>query len=105
MEGYIDGREFALEGLVTEGRLRTLAIFDKPDPLTGPFFEETIYVTPSRETAAVQRALAETAAQAVRALGLSHGPVHIELRCAAGHRAGVDELDLTAGPGRQAASA
>ncbi len=80
VEGYIDGREFALEGLVTEGRLRTLAIFDKPDPLTGPFFEETIYVTPSRETAAVQRALAETAAQAVRALGLSHGPVHIELR-------------------------
>jgi biotin carboxylase len=80
VEGYIDGREYALEGLVTGGHLRVLAIFDKPDPLTGPFFEETIYVTPSREPDAIQSALAETAAQAVKALGLAHGPVHIELR-------------------------
>ena len=49
VEGYIPGREFALEGVVTAGRLRTLALFDKPDPLEGPYFEETIYVTPSRE--------------------------------------------------------
>lgn len=80
VEGYIDGSEFAVEGLVTAGEFRALAIFDKPDPLTGPFFEETLYVTPSREPAAVQNALRETAARAVKALGLYHGPVHIELR-------------------------
>lgn len=80
VEGYIEGREFALEGLVTEGNLHTLAIFDKPDPLEGPFFEETLYVTPSRQSADVQDALVTAAASAVRALGLRHGPVHAELR-------------------------
>jgi biotin carboxylase len=66
--------------MLTEGNLTTLAIFDKPDPLDGPFFEETIYVTPSRLPEAAQRAVAECAAQAARALGLSDGPVHVELR-------------------------
>ena len=80
VEAYIPGREFAIEGLVTNGELQPIAIFDKPDPLEGPFFEETIYVTPSRESAEVQQALLETAAKAVRAIGLSHGPVHAELR-------------------------
>ena len=80
VERYIPGREFAVEGLMTLGKLQTIAIFDKPDPLEGPFFEETIYVTPSRETAAVQAALIETTAQAAAALGLWHGPVHAELR-------------------------
>ncbi|HEY1242961.1 MAG TPA: ATP-grasp domain-containing protein [Bryobacteraceae bacterium] len=80
VEGYIPGPEFAVEGLVTRGEFQPLAIFDKPDPLEGPFFEETIYVTPSRQPAAVQRALLNTTAEAVRALGLRHGPVHAELR-------------------------
>jgi biotin carboxylase len=80
VESYIPGREFALEGLVTRGQLQSIAIFDKPDPLEGPFFEETIYVTPSREAADVQHALIDTAQQAVTALGLTHGPVHAELR-------------------------
>lgn len=80
VESYIPGREFAIECLVTHGNFRALAIFDKPDPLEGPFFEETIYVTPSRESPGVQQALVETTAEAVRALGLSHGPVHAELR-------------------------
>jgi len=80
VEGYIPGREFAVEGLVTEGRLQALAIFDKPDPLEGPFFEESIYVTPSREAGEVQQDLLDTTARAVRALGLRHGPVHAELR-------------------------
>jgi biotin carboxylase len=80
VEDYIPGREFAVEGLVTEGKLRPIAIFDKPDPLEGPYFEETIYVTPSREPVTVQRALIGTAAEAVHALGLRHGPVHAELR-------------------------
>jgi biotin carboxylase len=80
VESYIPGREFAVEGLVTAGQFQPIAIFDKPDPLEGPFFEETIYVTPSREPEDVQRALLETTARAVRALGLWHGPVHAELR-------------------------
>ena len=80
VEAYIPGREFAIEALVTRGCLQPLAIFDKPDPLEGPFFEETIYVTPSREPDAVQSELLATTAAAVRALGLSHGPVHVELR-------------------------
>jgi hypothetical protein len=66
--------------LITGGKLQPIAIFDKPDPMEGPFFEETIYVTPSRETATVQAALIETTAQAAAALGLRHGPVHAELR-------------------------
>jgi biotin carboxylase len=80
VETYIPGREFAVEGLITGGKLQPIAIFDKPDPMEGPFFEETIYVTPSRETAAVQALLIETTAQAALALGLRHGPVHAELR-------------------------
>ena len=80
VESYIPGREFAVEGLITGGKLQPIAIFDKPDPMEGPFFEETIYVTPSREPADVQAALIETTAQAAAALGLRHGPVHAELR-------------------------
>jgi ATP-grasp domain/L-amino acid ligase C-terminal domain 2 len=80
VEDFIPGREFALEGLVTAGKLQTLAIFDKPDPLDGPFFGETMYVTPSREPASVQRAIRETAQQAITALGLEFGPVHAEMR-------------------------
>lgn len=80
VEGYIPGKEVAVEGLLTEGKLRVLAIFDKPDPLEGPYFEETIYVTPSRLEKAQQRATEGCAADAVRALGLSQGPVHAEFR-------------------------
>jgi hypothetical protein len=80
VEGYIPGREVSVEGLLTEGALRVLAIFDKPDPLEGPYFEETIYVTPSRLGAAEQRAIERAAQEAVRALGLTHGPVHAEFR-------------------------
>lgn len=80
VEDYIPGREFALEGLVTAGKLQTLALFDKPDPLEGPYFEETIYVTPSREPPEVQQRIRETAQAAVTALGLTDGPVHAEMR-------------------------
>jgi biotin carboxylase len=80
VEDYMPGDELAVEGLVTDGRLAALAVFDKPDPLTGPFFEETLYVTPSRRPAGeVQALVAETQA-AVAALGLAHGPVHAEAR-------------------------
>jgi biotin carboxylase len=80
VEGYIPGREYAVEGIATHGEFRALAIFDKPDPLEGPYFEETIYTTPSRAPEAVRRELVETAAEAARLLGLRHGPVHAELR-------------------------
>jgi biotin carboxylase len=80
VEGYIPGREVAVEGVLTDGMLRVLAIFDKPDPLEGPYFEETIYVTPSRFPESRQREIESTSAEAARALGLSHGPIHAEFR-------------------------
>ena len=80
VEDFIPGAEFALEGLLRGGVLETLAIFDKPDPLDGPFFEETIYVTPSRQPDAVQAEMADTVQRATRALGLTEGPVHAEVR-------------------------
>jgi hypothetical protein len=80
VEGYIPGREVAVEGLLTDGQLRVLAIFDKPDALEGPYFEETIYVTPSRFADAQQHEIERCAADAVRALGLSYGPLHAEFR-------------------------
>jgi hypothetical protein len=80
VERFIPGCEVALEGLLAEGDLRVLAIFDKPDPLDGPFFEETLYVTPSRLACDVQKAIAHATAEACKALGLSSGPVHAELR-------------------------
>jgi biotin carboxylase len=80
VETFVPGVEVALEGLLVDGALRVLALFDKPDPLDGPYFEETIYVTPSRLPGGTQRAIAEVTAQAARALGLEDGPLHAELR-------------------------
>jgi biotin carboxylase len=80
VEDYIDGPEFALEGVLTDGALRVFAIFDKPDPLEGPFFEETIYVTPSRLPATAQARITDHVRRASHALGLSHGPIHAECR-------------------------
>jgi biotin carboxylase len=80
VETYIGGQEVAVEGLIDRGRLRVLAIFDKPDPLEGPYFEETIYVTPSRLPAEAQTLIEECSARATRALGLTTGPVHAEFR-------------------------
>lgn len=80
VEGYIPGREVAVEGLVSDGTLRVLAIFDKPDPLEGPYFEETIYVTPSRLPDAEQHSIEQCARDAARALGISQGPIHAEFR-------------------------
>ena len=80
IEGYIPGTEVALEGLLREGELHTLAVFDKPDPLHGPFFEETIYVTPSRLPDAQIAEVVATARKSAEALGLHYGPLHAELR-------------------------
>ncbi len=80
VEEFVPGDEVAVEGLLIRGRLKVLALFDKPDRLDGPFFEETIYVTPSRHPAPVQEAILKTTADGARALGLVEGPVHAELR-------------------------
>ncbi|MEM7348858.1 MAG: ATP-grasp domain-containing protein, partial [Chloroflexota bacterium] len=80
VEDYIPGVEVALEGMLDNGKLHVLALFDKPDPLEGPFFEETIYVTPSRLSDAVQADIARCTVRAAASLGLYHGPIHAELR-------------------------
>lgn len=80
VESFIPGREVALEGLLVGGELEVLALFDKPDPLDGPFFEETIYVTPSRLPEVAQAVIAARAREGAAALGLREGPVHAELR-------------------------
>ncbi len=80
VEDFVPGAEVALEGILRDGELTTLALFDKPDPLDGPFFEETIYVTPSRHAPSLQRAIETEAAQAAVAIGLTNGPIHAELR-------------------------
>lgn len=92
IERFVPGPELAYEGLLTAGALRTLAIFDKPDPLDGPFFVETIYVMPSRQPGPVQAAIAQAVAAAARAMGLREGPVHAELRLPPGGAPVVIEL-------------
>ena len=95
VEGFIPGREFAVEGLCHHGELQVLAVFDKPDPLDGPFFEETIYLTPSSVPRAAEAAIAEGVARAAAAIGLRHGPVHAECRV---NDAGVFVLEVAARP-------
>ncbi len=93
VEGYIPGREVAVEGLLENGRLNILALFDKPDSLEGPFFEETLYVAPSRLPEKVQAEVRAAAETACAALGLGHGPMHAEFRINDG---GVWPVDVAA---------
>jgi biotin carboxylase len=95
VEAFVPGREFAIEGLLDRGTFTALAIFDKPDPLDGPFFEETIYVTPSHASRAVQNQIVDAVRQAASALGLWHGPVHAECRV---NTSGVYVLEVAARP-------
>jgi len=80
VEDYIPGREFAIEGIVRRGSFHCFAVFDKPDPLEGPYFEETIYVTPSRAPVVEQDQMCAAVARGAVALGLTDGPLHAELR-------------------------
>ena len=95
LEAFVPGREYAVEGVVEDGTLRVLAVFDKPNPLDGPFFEESIYVTPSARSVAEQRRMEQAVADAVGALGLRHGPVHAECRV---NEVGVFVLEVAARP-------
>ena len=92
VEGFVAGAEVAVEALLVGGVLEVLAVFDKPDPLDGPFFEETIYVTPSRQPAPILASLAATVTAAAAAVGLREGPVHAELRVGADGRPVVIEV-------------
>lgn len=94
VESFIPGSEFAIEGVLTAGELQVLAVCDKPDPLNGPFFEETIYVTPPRDRAMISR-IHEPLTKAIAALGLTHGPVHAEVRVNDG---GVYLLEVASRP-------
>ncbi len=93
VESFVSGVEVAVEGMLEEGELTVLAIFDKPDPLDGPYFEETLYVTPSRLSAEDRRAVTTAAGAAARALGLVTGPVHAEVRV---HHGRADVIEVAA---------
>ena len=95
VEGFIPGREYAVEGVLTHGALHVFTIFDKPDPLDGPFFEETIYVTPAPLDAGTSDAVGATVERGARALGLRHGPVHAEVRISEGR---IVLLEIAARP-------
>ena len=95
VEGFIEGWEFALEGVMHYGALNALALFDKPDPLDGPFFEETIYVTPSTAPDAMQWDILDAVSRAAAAIGLTHGPIHAECRV---NNQGVYILEVAARP-------
>lgn len=95
VESYIPGKEFALEGIVTNGDVKAVALFDKPDPLEGPYFEETIYVAPSLLPYSVQSSIVSTTQRAVTALSLTNGPIHAEMRV---NDTGVWMLEVAARP-------
>lgn len=94
-ESFIAGHEYALEGLMSDGRLQTLAIFDKPDPLDGPFFEETIYVTLADAECELAARISAGVAAAADAIGLRHGPIHAECRV---NDRGIFVLEVAARP-------
>lgn len=79
-ESYIPGFEVAVEAMLNNGGLQILTLFDKPEPMEGPFFEETYYITPSRLTHTQQSLIAQRIKDACKAYGLVNGPVHAELR-------------------------
>jgi hypothetical protein len=95
IEGFVPGFEVALEGVLIHGVLHVLAVFDKPDPLDGPYFEETLYVTPAARVEAVEVAIIAAVTQAAAAAGLWHGPIHAECRV---NDAGVVVLEVAARP-------
>jgi biotin carboxylase len=97
VERYVDGPEVSVEGIVWGGEVEVLAVLDKPVPMTGPSFEETIFVTPSRHPARVLAEVERVTASAVHALGLTEGPIHAELRIEAGRPLIIEVAGRTIG--------
>ena len=93
VESYLDGAEFAVEGFIIQGEFHLLTIFDKPEPLTGPFFEETYYLTPTQLDCRQQTELVNEVRQCCKAYGLEQGPVHAEARIT---KSGIVLLELAA---------
>lgn len=93
VESFVRGAEVAVEGILIDGRLTVLALLDKPNPLDGPFFEETMFVTPSRHAIDTQTEIAEVTEAAASALGLVTGPIHAEVRCGS---SGVTLIEIAA---------
>jgi len=93
VEAYLDGPEFAVEGFLIDGRFHLLTIFDKPEPMTGPYFEETYYLTPSQLENKPSQALVNEVASCCKAYGLQQGPVHAEARIT---QSGIFLLELAA---------
>ena len=80
LEEFIPGKEVAIEGMLYNGELDVLAIFDKPDPLDGPFFEETYYITPTSFSEKTQQEIKQTVLESCQVYGLTEGPIHAECR-------------------------
>ncbi|MDX1447435.1 MAG: ATP-grasp domain-containing protein [Acidimicrobiia bacterium] len=97
VERYVDGPEISVEAILWEGEIEVLAIFDKPVPMTGPTFEETIFVTPSRQPPEIVVEVERVVAAAVRALGLGEGPIHAELRIENGRPQMIEVAGRTIG--------
>jgi hypothetical protein len=95
IERFVPGAEYAVEAVLDRGRPQVLAVFEKPDPLDGPFFEETIYLTPTRAPDAAVEAIVDAVLRAAQALGLFHGPIHGECRV---NKEGVLVLEVAARP-------
>ncbi len=91
VERFIPGVEVALDGVLSRGALRVLAVFDKPDPLDGPYFEETLFITPSRLPNWTQREFADAVERACVAAGVTEGMIHAEARI---NEAGVWLLEI-----------
>jgi biotin carboxylase len=97
IEAFVPGPEVAVEGLLRGGHLNVLAIFDKPDPLDGPYFEETYYITPSRHDERIRTRIIRRVEEACGAVGLREGPVHAELRISDGDAVVLEVATRTIG--------
>lgn len=92
IEDYIDGIEIAYEGFLHDGKLHTVTIFDKPDPLVGPYFAETIYATPSALDSSIQQDIKDVIHEACLCYGLSTGAIHAECRIDKGNKIWILEI-------------
>jgi biotin carboxylase len=99
VERFVPGPEVAVEGLLRDSRLEIITIFDKPDPLDGPYFEETLYLSPTHLSPHLREAVVEATGAAVRALGLTDGPFHAELRVPGAGMPGVGAAGSIPGGG------
>ena len=80
IEEYIDGKEYALEGTIINSELKKIVIFDKPVEYKHPYFEESIYITPSELSSEAEKRVVSIVDKACKKIGLEDGPVHVEFK-------------------------